>query len=1134
MPTASPAQRDASNPAQSVWVNANAGSGKTTVLVDRVVRLMLSGADPARILCVTFTKAAAANMQDRIFSRLGAWAALSDATLTQEIAEMTGAAPNPAQLKVARRLFARAVETPGGLKVQTIHAFAERLLHNFPFEAAIPARFEIFDEAEAAAVLARATAGTLRAALADKDSELAAALRTATDAAGEDGVRKALSAFVAERRKRDGLERKFAASPLRAALGVAAGETSDVARTRILGEGLPTTRWREVADWLAGGTRMDAERAAELRAALETQGAPDGERYADIFRTSNGEKRKSLATKGLSTAQPDLAQVMLEEQERVFAVLDRLRAVTAAERSEAIVRLADDVLARYRAEKRRLGRLDFADLIDKARALLTSDASRWVLWKLDQGVDHILVDEAQDTSPEQWDIVKALSDDFFAGAGARGALTRTIFAVGDEKQSIFGFQGAKPEAFDAARRHYKIAIDRRNAEASRPHVFTKVDLQLSYRSTGDVLTAVDKVFSLPEHFQGLEAENRKTIHQTNRASQPGLVELWDPEEPEKTEDDPDAPVDALPSDNQYRRLASRIARRIRHWMDERTRLEGTGLPITPGDVLVLVRSRGPVFDEVIRALKAARVPVAGADRMKLLDQIAVLDLLSLGRFCLLQEDDLALAEVLKSPIVGLSDENLEAVAAERGDMSLWNSLRARCAAAATMLQPLLDLASTADPLRFYATALSAGGLRRRLVRRLGPDAAEAIDVFLYRLRQWQAANPPSLRLFIEAVAGDESDVKRDMEEAHGRVRVMTVHGSKGLEAPVVFLADLFKPAGGGKGPVLIEAAPGDPDTAVWTPRKADDPWALAEGRAHVERLEAEEHRRLLYVALTRAADRLYIAGARPARESAGHWHGMIEAALGSDAGLTIAADEAEPARRVRQWRTVKAPPVQGTEGAQAEAAPPPFDWIRKPAPADLPRPPPIRPSRLSDAAEPPPLRETMSRRFAARLRGDLIHLLFQHLPDVAAERRRSVGAALAAARFGGLPEEARAEALESVLRITDDPRWADLFSQEARAEADIAGRVSVGGRLLEVAGRIDRLLIAPDIVTVLDYKTGRPPEDLALVTGGHLRQLAVYRALAQDLYPGRTVRAAVLWTAVPAIVALDDAALDRALAALAL
>lgn len=1135
----SPEQIEASDPARSVWVNANAGSGKTTVLVNRVVRLLLAGADPARILCVTFTKAAAANMQDRIFKRLGEWVAMPDGELVAAVEAITDRMPGAAELVVARRLFARAVETPGGLKIQTIHAFCERLLHLFPFEAGVPARFEMLDEAQTAAAMDRSMTGTLRAALDEGGGALAGALRAATEAAGEDGVRQALAAFVRIRRDLPppARERKFASSPVREALGVKPGATAEGMRREIVERGLYSGDWRAVESWLrSSGKERDKDMADFLVAGAGEQGARDAESYLRVFLSAEFLPRSDkgwFISSDLRKKPGGFLQEMLDERARVVEAHDALLAAAAAERSEAIALLADATLARYRAEKQRLGRLDFADLIGKARALLMSEASRWVLFKLDQGVDHILVDEAQDTSPEQWDIVKALSDDFFAGAGARGSLTRTIFAVGDEKQSIFGFQGARPEAFDAAFRHFRRRIDAHNQEAPSSHEFRPVPLRTSHRSTGDIMAAVDQVFSLPQNFAGLESTPQRTIHSTSRLDKPGLVELWPPEEPPpKAEDDPEAPVDARPPDASSRRLAARIARRIRWWLEKGERNGSTGRTISAGDVLILVRNRGPIFEDVIKALKEARVPVAGADRMRLTEQLAVMDLISLGRFCLNAEDDLALAEVLKSPLVGFNDAMLEAVAADRGPVSLWAALQRgadeddACRAATARLARWRDMAAAQDPLHFYAVLLGPEGMRRRLIQRLGPDAAEAIDIFLYRLRQWQAANPPSLLLFLEAMAGDDSDVKRDMEEAHGRVRVMTVHGSKGLEAPIVFLADIFRGAEA-KGPVCIEAMPGDPATAVWTPRKHEDPRALAAGRQHVETLEANEHRRLLYVGMTRAEDRLYIAGAMPGDKPKGHWHGMITAALDGHAGLSVVPDEAGEGE-VWQWRTVVAPPAEPEELPPAEVAEP-YDWLGRPAPRDLPRPPPVRPSRLADAAEPAPLRENLARRSAQRLRGDLVHLLFQHLPDLPADRRAAAGAALAAARFGGLDAEMREAAVAGVLGILDDPRWASLFGREARTEVDIAGKIMVAGRLIEAAGRIDRLLIAPGQVMVLDYKTGRPPARLAEVSEGHLRQLAVYRALARDLYPDRTVETAILWTEVPAVAVLDDAALDAAM-----
>ncbi len=555
-------------------------------------------------------------------------------------------------------------------------------------------------------------------------------------------------------------------------------------------------------------------------------------------------------------------------------------------------------------------------------------------------------------------------------------------------------------------------------------------------------------------------------------------------------------------------------------------------------MLVLVRSRGPLFDCVIRELRRAGVPVAGADRMKLMEQIAVMDLLALGRFCLLPEDDLTLAALLKSPLVGLDEEALLALAHGRGDASLWDVLQARAATDARMativdrLHDWRDKARRLDPYGFYADILGAGHGRRDLVARLGPDSTEAINVFQATVRQWQAANPPSLLGFLEAMAASEADVKRDMEEGNGRVRVMTVHASKGLEARVVFLIDtLHNPKGGGSGPRLLEVDEGDPETAVWVRGEKADPDPLHPARDRANAMVAAESRRLLYVALTRARDRLYICGARGTTEHKDHWRSLIDAALdGHENCVDGECEHGDGA--VKQWRTLKAPPAPPKDEEQRLDVANLPSWLRIPAPADLPRPPPLRPSRIVDAADPPPLRDGLTVRAAARLRGELIHLLLQHLPAVPEPRREVASRALSAARYPALTEADRAEAVAAARALMADPGCAALFSGDARAEVEIAGKVRIGGVSAEVAGRIDRLAIAPGRVTLMDFKTGRPPRDPASVPDHHLKQLAIYRALLADLYPDREIEALVVWTALPRAVTIPPRQLDDAMAAI--
>jgi ATP-dependent helicase/nuclease subunit A len=1110
-------------------VSANAGSGKTTVLTSRVVRLLLAGADPARILCVTYTKAAAANMQDKIFKALSEWVALDDVTLAKAITEMTGNRPAAHDLKKARRLFAQAVETPGGLKIQTIHGFCERILHLFPFEAAVPARFKVLDDVEQSAITESIISETLQEALAEPDGPFGRALETVNLASSESGFRDALRAFMIYRRDmpRAELEAKFAQSEVRNQLGLRPEDTPESIDRRIVKDGLYSANWEEIVTWLNSGTKTDKERAAKIKTARRTQGSEDVEGYVYAFlKTSDDLPLVTLATKGPSEARPDLAEDMRDEQARIFDLWQHRKNIATAERTQAICILADHINTHYKQEKRRLGRLDFADLIGKVVTLLTQDTARWVLYKLDQGLDHVLVDEAQDTSPEQWQIIKAIADDFYAGASAYNKrLQRTIFAVGDEKQSIFGFNGAKPDEFTKARGHFEGQIKAYNEEAKPKHDFETVPLTTSYRTVDDILSAVDQVFSIPEHFQGIDSNSQPTVHQSNRQNEPGLVELWPTIIGEKTEL-PNAtdPVDSIPVDAPPRLLAKRIAQRIDHWINSKAQFDDDSKLITPGDILVLVRSRGPIFESVIKALKEQNIPVAGADRMKLNEQIAVLDLLALGRFCLLPDDDLSLAAILKSPLFGLDDNDLLKIANDRGELSLWASLcqfaqsDPRYAASVQELQDFIALAKRETPYYFYMHCLSVKGGRRKLVSRIGPDAEEAITIFLSQLRQWQSSNPPSLLGFIEALAASETDVKRDMEEAHGRVRVMTVHASKGLEARIVFLVDLFHKAGGSKGPRLVELEKDNRNSAIWVPSKKNESQRVLDALEEVGAADQEESRRLLYVALTRAKDRLYVAGAHGVKTpTTPHWQSIIASSLQEHEHISSVVDETGEAE-VQRWmkvprRTLK-PPEKPPEASWIQLP----DWLHLQAPNDLPRPPPLRPSRLVDAAEPMPLRDGITARAEARLRGDLIHHLLQHLPSVESARWNDIAHSLSKAKFPSLSSEVKNDAIESVIVLISEPLFAALFTGNARAEVDIAGRIIVAGKSLEVAGRIDRIAITETEIILVDYKTGRAPADPDDIPQSHLKQLSVYGALLQDLYPDRTIKTAILWTALPQIV----------------
>ena len=1122
-------QREASDPRGSAWVSANAGAGKTYVLAQRVLRLLLSGADPARLLCITYTKAAAAEMSNRVFEWLSEWTTLPDDALRQKIAEIEGRPPKPEALARARRLFAAAVETPGGLKIQTIHAFCERLLQQFPFEASVTAGFTVLEERGSAELLAEARAevlvetgedGPLTEAIADL-------LRRLSDTGFDDLLRAVLGrrgAFLEW--LREGGDLAAALERLRDRLGLAPGDGEAAVMAEILtGPHLPRSEWLSVAAALATGSKAVAELGGFLAAAAGADADADAlDAYLSVFiAPSSGEERKRFLTKPFIAEFPDLADRLEREKARVAGLMDRLAAARLLAANASLFTVADAVIGRYQSLKAARGFVDFDDLVERTAMLLGRADAGWVLFKLDGGLDHVLVDEAQDTSPRQWEIVEKMAGEFFAGEGARAA-NRTVFAVGDIKQSIYSFQGADPSRFDAMRRLFEA----RAGEAGK--AFGYVPLRLSFRSTPTVLRAVDAVFEEGPATAGviLPEAPEQVIHEAIRENEPGLLELWDIEEPAESEDIApwDAPLDVDRAGSPESRLAERIARTIRAWLDTEEPLAATGAPIRPGDVMILVARRAPFAEPMIRALKSQNIPVAGADRLVLTDHIAVMDLMAVGRFALMPEDDLNLAALLKSPLIGLSEDELMALAIGRRG-ALWRTLQAAAAdddRLAEIRDRLADWRARAGfekPYEFYARILGRDRGRKAFHRRLGAEAFEALDEFLSLALAYERAETPSLAGFLAWLAAAPAEVKRDMDKGRDEVRVMTVHGAKGLEAPVVFLPDTCRATTGrGVGPLFrFDDGLGAP--LVWAQSKQVDCAATRALRATAERQRAEEANRLLYVAMTRARDRLYVAGFKTNanRLPDGAWHGLMSNAL-----APILAPAETPDGPVRRYIGPGAPAQPRPPAEAVLAAPELPAWVGADAPRERPAVAPLAPSRLAEHVASGE-GEARGRKEAMR-RGTVLHRLLEALPEIAPQDRRTAGERALAVLAPDWPEETRAGYLAEVLAILDDPAFASVFAPGAQAEVNIAGRQAPGGAPL--IGQIDRLAVTDHDILIVDYKTDRTvPETPDDVPAAYLAQLAAYGALAARIWPDRPVRAALLWTAAPRLMPLPRDLLER-------
>ena len=613
-----------------------------------------------------------------------------------------------------------------------------------------------------------------------------------------------------------------------------------------------------------------------------------------VFFTADGSPRDDggFGTKKARNSAPDLFARLFAERTRMIALRERLLSARALERTAALVTLAQATIARFEREKRARGALDYSDLIEKTADMLADTGSAWVLYKLDGGIDHVLIDEAQDTSPEQWSVIEKLTEEFFAGAGARGNRERTIFVVGDEKQSIFSFQGADPRLFGEKRNDFRDRV----TKSGQP--FHPVDLLLSFRSARGVLAAVDAIFERPQAHAGLSSGDRKNpIHEAIRSNAPALVEIW---ETEKLPDDADnslpwdAPLDARGEATPVATLAKRIAEAIKFWTTGGFAIEdrktGTLRVPRPGDTIVLVRQRGPLFDAILQALKKSGVPVAGADRLQLHDHIAVMDLAALGDALVLEADDLALACVLKSPLFGLTEEELFEIAANRSG-TLAASLNAhaqtnvRFATVTKRLARWRMEAATLRPFDFFSRVLGRDGGRERMLTRLGHEAADAIDEFLARALAYETTEAPSIAGFLNFLRRAGTEVKRDLEVESDAVRVMTAHGAKGLEAPLIILADTTSLPDGRQDRLL-----GMPDSEafVWIGRKDFNSGRERAARTAANDLREAEYRRLLYVALTRAADALIVCGHEGRdRLRDGCWYRLVRDAL--EAGEPVRA-----------------------------------------------------------------------------------------------------------------------------------------------------------------------------------------------------------------------------------------------------
>ncbi len=1126
------AQMGAADPNENIWLSASAGTGKTQVLTARVFRLLLRGdTEPEHILCLTYTKAGAAEMAERINETLARWVRLDDKILFQDL-EAIGANSGPDARREARKLFAKLLDAPGaGLQIMTIHSFCQTLLAGFPAEAGLVPGFQPMEEREEAELRRAALAELSLRAEEGGDERLILALQGLSYALGEEEAERFLA--------------KCARAP------VAMATVPDIADDR--------QRWArmlvgsrvegDVRDWLARqcednalpcdlidayvaccadwGTKTALDRIDRIsrwRALLPDDRGSGVAELQRAWATAGGEvaKQHKKDSDGLA-----LAEQLLDWSSALLA-----EAVLAdyADRLAEAMRAGKAFAALYGDMKRARGFVDFDDLVrEAARLLKTPGIGDWIAYKLDQRIDHVLVDESQDTNKAQWDIVREMTGEFFAGAGARDDKVRTLFTVGDFKQAIFGFQGTSPQSYSAARQDFATRAD----EARRP--FAPLDMSQSFRSTAPVLEAVNAMVETAgaEAF-GLDREIPR--HHSERGWA-GRVLLTRPFAIDEGEDDDDVETGGGEEgwiSEPKRRYAEYVARRVADLIADPPWLTVKKRRLLPGDIMILLRSRGDLASLIVARLHAEGVPVAGVDRLRLSEPLGILDLMAAIRFVLQPGDDLNLASLLVSPLIGWDQDRLLALSERKKGQTLWSRMRADDTFQDAR-EPLGDLLARADfgtPYQFLEHILS-GPIdgRRKLVRRLGGEVRDPLDALLTAAQAFETRHAPSLQRFADWMERGETEIKREGQGSANEVRVMTVHGSKGLQAPYVILADMTRdPMKSGSRSLSLKhtdrVTGEDYELPLLYPQKAEQVGNLAAIAARQDEADAQENMRLLYVAMTRAEQYLVMAGIQPTRigkpmKLADHsWFNKLQPAM-----QALTGDPVEDALWGTAWVHEGEQPEAAGEAARAKARAPAPDlpeWLHRPAPAEARPARPLAPSDMGDdpTGDAPPSPALQ----AAARRGQLLHSLFERLPDVVPGERESAALGWLAVRASDLSEAERHAIVADALRVLAEPGWADIFGPDALAEVPISAVVGE----LTISGTIDRLVLTSETVSVVDFKTARNvPRDADEVPRAYWKQMAWYAAALATIYPGRTIRAALLYSSAPKIIELPS---DRLLA----
>ncbi|WP_264338298.1 UvrD-helicase domain-containing protein [Wolbachia endosymbiont (group A) of Cheilosia soror] len=1104
---------NAINPNFSVWVNASAGTGKTKILIDRVLRLLLE--NKRNILCLTFTNAAANEMENRIHSILGKWAICSESELIMDLEQLDffpmssqcvtlGSRKNKDYLTRARRLFSELENL--GLTIQTIHAFCYKLISSFPIEAGIAPNCTLSECKELHSIIFNKVL---------HNETVQDSINFIATEIDENKLRDLLYTLCVKR-SMSANDSKYIKDKLSAPDEIHDLQSETIEHVgrlaEILSEG--SKRDQSYSEILYSTVIPVLDTGIQKKRTSVSYSDDTGikwndtkiENLAKVFLKSESHEKKSIssiATKSILEKFKDAEQIIESVQNVVFTHIRDMNSYQIFKRTSSLLGVFKVYIDLYNIEKSKNALLDYNDIINLATNLLSNPNYKdWILFNLDQKIDHILVDEAQDNSISQWKIITNLCDEFFAGNDEK----RTLFVVGDVKQSIYRFQGANPHLFNYMQQYFHTKTGGRD--------WISCQLEKSFRSTPEVLMLVDRIFN---NFRAEIFFNDNEIkHVPHRENDQGYIEIW-PALPRRKEKEQQALQIPLTCKEGYtiadRLLAQTIANRIHNWLNEGRILVAKDRHIEPRDIMVLVRQRNVLVDYIISELKKANVPVVGRDYFRIMDYIAVQDLIALAEFLLLQANDLALANALKSPLFNFTEDDLFNIAYDRKEHSLWERIHDYSVVIYSELNYLINLSRMESPLALFTHILRTG--KKKFAARLGLECFEVLDEFMNLVLQFEN---PSLQAFVQWIKENNPEIKNDMQSERNAVRIMTIHKSKGLQAPIVFLVD-------------TNTVPRNSESIIFDGTEAPF-WCGKNNNAYCDQAKREkkledynEYLRLLYVALTRAEDELYILSKEPVQK--GSWYDLITKygepyekkqrdlqPIFKEKVEVLCVNANYPyiykKRDYFDVPVISLPPnlsmsfqcltleSSKKEGEPASATRSPVSFQHSLSSFQHPSLSSQCLTLGSSKKEEKPASATWITDGYAR--GLIIHSILQYMPKIEKDRRKNwVRKYLDNINTS----EDKDEIYNKILAFNE--KYGYLFDLEGKSEITLSG--TIDGKSVLV--RLDRLCITQDKAIIIDYKSHRNVSVSSL--DEIKKQMLIYKTLVQEIYPNKQVECVVIW-----------------------